>query len=208
MDSVFYWNCRGACASNLIQQLSVVCRGSWPTLLILAETKCDTNSRFRCLERIGYNGMSFVPSVGRSGGIVAAWRNDRGSVSVIQSNRKFIHLLCSLGGLQPFYLTAIYSIPSPMFKTSLWQELNFLSLSISAPWVTIGDFNDVAAAGERLGGSRVNFSRIRHYQDRIDGCHLTDLGFVGPKFTWKGPQLPNCARLYERLDRALDSQWS
>ncbi|KAI9107671.1 hypothetical protein K1719_021334 [Acacia pycnantha] len=201
-DPVFYWNCRGACASNLIQQLSVVCRGNWPTILILAETKCDTNSRFWCLERIGYNGMSFVSSVGRSGGIVAAWRNDRDSVSVIRSNRQFIHLLCSWGGMQPFYLTAIYSIPCPIFKTSLWQELKGLSLSISAPWVTIGDFNDVLAAGERLGGSRVNFSRIRHFQDRIDGCHLTDLGFVGPKFTWKGPRLPNCACLYERLDGA------
>ncbi|KAI9110182.1 hypothetical protein K1719_018624 [Acacia pycnantha] len=201
---IFYWNCRGACASNLIQQLSVVCRGNWPTILILAETKCDTNSRFRCLERIGYNGMSFVPSVGRSGGIVAAWRNYRGSVSVIRSNRQFIHLLCSWGGMQPFICDYLfYSLPH--FQNLSLAELKGLSLSISAPWVTIGDFNDVLAAGERLGGSRVNFSRIRHFQDRIDGCHLTDLGFVGPKFTWKGPRLPNCARLYERLDRALQS---
>lgn len=87
MESIFYWNCKGACARNLIQHLRCASKGKWLKLSILAETKSDSTSRFQCLERLGYNGLSFVPSLGRSGGLVVVWRTGQGSVSVIRSDR-------------------------------------------------------------------------------------------------------------------------
>ncbi|KAI9107061.1 hypothetical protein K1719_022589 [Acacia pycnantha] len=172
-------------------------------LLILSETKTDSPSRFHCLERLGYDGLAFIPSLGRSGGLVAVWRSGQGSVSLIRSDRQFLHLHISLKGRNPFLLTAIYAVPSPSCKLLLWQELMSLSSSVSAPWVVLGDFNDILSVAERVGGSGINRQRISQFQERINDCHLSDLGFVGPKFTWKGPHLPNCARLFERLDRAL-----
>ncbi|KAI9113231.1 hypothetical protein K1719_015756 [Acacia pycnantha] len=169
--------------------------------------KSDSELRFHYLERLGYNGLAFVPSVGRSGGLAAAWRSKQGSVSVIRSDRQFIHLYCSLENVQPFYLTAVYAIPNPICKSILWHELKCLSLSAVSPWVTLGDFNDILSSGERMGGSGINPLKIRRFQERVADCHLSDLGFVGPKFTWKGPRLPNCGRLYERLDRALMRSW-
>lgn len=66
-----------------------------------------------------------------------------------------------------------------------------------------GDFNDITSPSEKVGGRSCNLNRISWFQDRIDDCKLLDLGFLGPKFTWKGPQLHGCTRLFERLDRAL-----
>ncbi|KAI9118206.1 hypothetical protein K1719_010538 [Acacia pycnantha] len=194
---------RGACSRNLIHHLRIACKGKWPMLLILSETKTDSPSRFHCLERLGYDGLAFIPSLGRSGGLVAVWRSGQGSVSLIRSDRQFLHLHVSLKGRNPFLLTAIYAVPSPSCKLLLWQELLSLSSSVSAPWVVLGDFNDILTAAERVGGSGINRQRISQFQERVNDCHLSDLGFVGPKFTWKGPCLPNCARLFERLDRAL-----
>lgn len=68
---VLYWNCRGACGRNLKSNISNICKGNRPLILVLAETKCDRDSRFLGLKRLGFDGISVVPSVGRSGGIVA-----------------------------------------------------------------------------------------------------------------------------------------
>ncbi|KAI9072914.1 hypothetical protein K1719_045129 [Acacia pycnantha] len=44
-------------------------------------------------------------------------------------------------------------------------------------------------------------------QDRINKCRLADMGAVGPKMTWKGPQLAGYLRFYERLDRVLSNSY-
>ncbi|KAI9081684.1 hypothetical protein K1719_036338, partial [Acacia pycnantha] len=155
------------------------------------------------LSKLGFDGSAFVPSIGRSGGLVAVWKKDHISVDVLRRERQFIHFRCSVPGKGVFFLTFVYAIPRSELKQSLWQELLSLSSSMSGSWVLAGDFNDILSADERTGGVGVNFSRIDLFQNRILSCDLSDLGFHGPKFTWRGPQSFNCSRLYERLDRAL-----
>ncbi|KAI9085793.1 hypothetical protein K1719_032207 [Acacia pycnantha] len=157
----------GACSRNLIHHLRIACKGKWPMLLILSETKTDSPSRFHCLERLGYDGLAFIPSLGRSGGLVAVWRSGQGSVSLICSDRQFLHLHVSLKGRNPFLLTTIYVVPSPSCKLLLWQELMSLSSSVSAPWVVLGDFNDILSVAERVGGSGINRQRISQFRKEL-----------------------------------------
>lgn len=49
----------------------------------------------------------------------------------------------------------------------------------------------------------ISISRCITFNNRIQECHLMDLGFIGPKFTWKGPKLNNYDRVFERLNRGL-----
>ncbi|KAK4255931.1 hypothetical protein QN277_008858 [Acacia crassicarpa] len=56
---------------------------------------------------------------------------------------------------------------------------------------------------ERTGGVGCDFKRINWFNDCVNECGLSDLDSLGPKFTWKGPLMPGCSRLYERLDRAF-----
>ncbi|KAI9122257.1 hypothetical protein K1719_006946 [Acacia pycnantha] len=152
---------------------------------------------------MGFDGLAFVPSIGRSGGLVAAWKKDVLDVVLIRKERQFLHFHCSVKGKGGFYLTAVYAIPRAALKQALWQDLANVALSIAGPWVVAGDLNDILAPDERVGGVGINYSRIDAFQSRVQACHLTDLGNQGPKFTWRGPQAVNCSRLYERLDRAL-----
>ncbi|KAK4280920.1 hypothetical protein QN277_012472 [Acacia crassicarpa] len=78
-----------------------------------------------------------------------------------------------------------------------------MASSISLPSVTIGDFNDIGSSTEKVGGLYGNEARIKLFNDRLQRCALSDMGYRGPKFTWRGPKLMGCRRLYERLDRAL-----
>ncbi|KAI9123735.1 hypothetical protein K1719_005035 [Acacia pycnantha] len=206
MDSVLFWNWRGACGKDLLNHLRLVCDRSRPSLIILAETKCEQEHRLLPLTSLGFDGFFFVPSVGRSGGLVAVWRSNQITISVLQSDRQFLHLHCSIPGLSPFLLTGIYATPYFNLKQALWIELKKFADFILDLWVVIGDFNDISSSSERIGGSGPPVSKIKLFNDRISECKLTNLSFVGPKFTWKGPRLQDGARLYERLDRAFSNE--
>ncbi|KAI9117359.1 hypothetical protein K1719_011525 [Acacia pycnantha] len=111
------------------------------------------DSKFHCLNRLGFDDYAFVPSIGRSGGLIMAWKSNRADVQVLQTDRQFIHIRCSLVGTTEFLLTAVYAIPNSALKALLWQELSRLSSLISLPWVVIGDLNDILQSTERTGGS-------------------------------------------------------
>lgn len=54
----------------------------------------------------------------------------------------------------------------------------------------------------------MDYSRCDLFSNWINNCNLLDLGFVGSKFTWKGPQWQGLDRVFKRLDRALcNSSW-
>ncbi|KAI9094269.1 hypothetical protein K1719_026851 [Acacia pycnantha] len=172
-------------------------------MVILSETKTENPRLFRSLEQFGFDGFALVPSVGRSGGLVAVWKKALIKVSVLREERQFFHFSCCLNGELPFYLTAVYAIPIPSFKQMLWSDLKNLAGSMVSPWVVLGDFNDIISSNDRTGGAGVNFSRIQLFNDRILSCNLSDMGFCGPAYTWKGPRNVGFSRLFERLDRAL-----
>ncbi|KAI9096763.1 hypothetical protein K1719_025942 [Acacia pycnantha] len=159
--------------------------GSAPDVLFLAELKGDSKSQFNCLVSLGFDGLAVVPCVGRSGGIVAAWRSDRVKVNVVLSNRQLLHLSCVVVSIPEYFITAVYAVPLPVMKQALWADLRNLASSMSRSWVVVGDFNDIAHSSERVGGSNLNFSRMKIFQDRIQDCSLVDMGSTGPKFTWR-----------------------
>ncbi|KAK4284609.1 hypothetical protein QN277_001415 [Acacia crassicarpa] len=200
---ILYWNIRGACSKGLLSQMRLVCKNPKPCMVILSETKCQNESRLLSLKKLGFDGLVQVPSVGRSGGLVAVWKSDQVGVSVLRRDRQFLHLLCSKNGEPSFFLTAVYSLPLPHCKHELWQELGKLASIIVDPWVVAGDFNDIAHPSERVGGATPSSWRMNKFVERINECNLNDLGYSGASFTWRGPGSATSSGLFERLDRAL-----
>ncbi|KAI9112878.1 hypothetical protein K1719_016195 [Acacia pycnantha] len=180
-----------------------VCSKNHPCLIFLAETKSESVERLRCVSKLGFDGLSYVPSLGRSGGILAAWNSSFIEVDVINLDRQLIHLRCRFPNEGWFFVTALYAIPDTTHKQILWSSLNCFASSMVLPWVVVGDFNDIASLSERTGGLGGFEARCSLFSDRIQACNLVDLGSVGPKFTWRGPKLNGGRRLFERLDRAI-----
>lgn len=57
-------------------------------------------------------------------------------------------------------------------------------------------------SNEKIGGAPANQASCSAFFECINECHLLDLGFDGPLFTWKHGQL------LERLDRVLcNTSW-
>lgn len=161
------------------------------------------DSRFQCLSSVGYDSIRIIPSVGKSGRLAVTWVSSRVSVIILEENRQFFHLQCQIDQSSPFLLTVVYAIPHSNHREILWANIQRLSKQISSPWCVLGDFNDILSAGERIGGRGGNRRRMMWFHEQISDCSLSDMGSSGPKMTWKGPCIAGCARLYERLDRAL-----
>ncbi|KAI9071519.1 hypothetical protein K1719_046498 [Acacia pycnantha] len=136
-------------------------------ILVLAETKCENESRLFSLKKLGYDGLSVSPSVGRSGGIATVWWKDRIFVTKIRRERQFLHFHCVLDGYAPFFYTTFYAVPQSNLKRILWEELKALSNMISNPWAIIGDFNDILLSLEKVGGTSSSDERIKLFHDRL-----------------------------------------
>lgn len=71
----------------------------------------------------------------------------------------------------------------------------------------LGDFNEILVPSEKWGGSARNRSQMNAFQQVLEECELSDLGFSGPKYTWR-----NCREVIEfikeRIDRgAANQEW-
>ncbi|KAJ8772685.1 hypothetical protein K2173_027862 [Erythroxylum novogranatense] len=56
---------------------------------------------------------------------------------------------------------------------------------------------------EKLGGTPFDFRRSARFQQWVNDCHLIDLGYSGPKFTWLGHESHPYGRVFERLDHVF-----
>ncbi|KAK4722554.1 hypothetical protein R3W88_012787 [Solanum pinnatisectum] len=77
-----------------------------------------------------------------------------------------------------------------------------ISSSINDPWCVGGDFNDIMDPDEKLGGKPHRANRCFDFISTMEACGLSDLGFVGPKFTWCNNRRPS-KRIWKRLDRVF-----
>ncbi|KAI9111825.1 hypothetical protein K1719_017515 [Acacia pycnantha] len=111
-------------ARCFFHNIQAVCSKNLPCLIFLAETKAEAVNRLRCVNKLGFDGLSYVPSLGRSGGILAAWNSSFIEVDVINLDRQSIHLRCRFPNEGWFFVTALYAIPDTRHKQILWSTLN------------------------------------------------------------------------------------
>ncbi|KAF7842623.1 putative ribonuclease H protein At1g65750 family [Senna tora] len=75
-----------------------------------------------------------------------------------------------------------------------------------APWLVLGDFNDILLPNEVKGG---NFypRKAEKFSNHLDSCSLSDIGAKGPLYTWRRAMRNNII-VSKRLDRAVaNTDW-
>jgi hypothetical protein len=51
-------------------------------------------------------------------------------------------------------------------------------------WLCVGDFNEITYHLEKHGVVLRPHHQMVAFKEVLEGCHLSDLGFIGSKFTW------------------------
>nr|CAD1844696.1 unnamed protein product [Ananas comosus var. bracteatus] len=143
-----------------------------------------------------------IDAVGRSGGILMAWRDDAGLVTCIQRSRQALHAIITIDNGPTWVLSSVCSSVKLSEQCKLWKELEKIG-GLNLPWLTCGDFNAICSPDDKLGGKPFSFSpKNRAFSEFISTSGIIDLGFEGPAFTWCNNQDIR-SRVWVRLDRAF-----
>ena len=79
---------------------------------------------------------------------------------------------------------------------------------VNLPWVLLGDFNEMLAEDEKMGGLPLNVNRISAFREFINQCGLMNLGFHIPRFTWTNKNPIWSLNIKECLNRGLgNAEW-
>lgn len=98
--------------------------------------------------------------------------------------------------------TGFYSNTETWKRYELWSLLRHISTLTPSMWLCVGDFNEIVEDAEKYGVYTRSRGQMEQFTTTLESCHLYDLGFFGPKYTW-------CNRrdvrrfIMERLDRAV-----
>jgi hypothetical protein len=96
---------------------------------------------------------------------------------------QFIHVHVQYNNGHDWFFTAVYASPSEENRRVLWEDFKIIADSMNSRWMLAGDFNDIACSEEKRGGAVTSIRRCNIFKERINACHLLDLGAVGSKYT-------------------------
>jgi hypothetical protein len=122
-----------------------------PILVFLMENKIRKNKMEVIQCKLNYTSMFVVDCVGRSGGMALLW-GDEVFVEVQNFSQRHINGLVKIFEFaESWQFKGFYGHPDTSKRYEAWVLLKFLAQQLSAPWVCIGDFNEVVALSEIWG---------------------------------------------------------
>lgn len=202
MTGIIFWNCRGASKLTSRAYLQELVRVNHPIAILLLETRRQSFLRRDIDRLIGRQwSFEFIPSIGKSGGIMFLWLNEIIKVSNVSKNQQFLlaSILSPVGTI--WQLGAVYASKYMHKRREIWEELSKMDMNI--PTIIGGDFNCVLRPNEKRGGRNVNLSRgPQEFADFITLCNLHEVPFTGNIFTWCNNMAP-LTRVLSRLDWVL-----
>jgi hypothetical protein len=134
--------------------------------------------------------------------------NDDIRVTMQNYNRRHIHAIISMGRERAEWkFSSFYGHPEAAKRKELWALLRHLVRLHPTPWLCMGDFNEIVNHSEMWGAAMRARKQKFEFQKALEDCHLCDLGFKRPKYTWNSKK-EGTAFTKERLDRAIaTSEW-
>lgn len=176
-----------------------------PDCIFIQETKMEVIDHNFCYSLWGNNhcDWAFVPSIGRSGGLLSVWGLGAFSISSSFSGTGYLGISGVWSCGVQCSLVNIYSPCDLEGKRSLWSNLiREMQNRGGECWCLIGDFNAVKSTSERRGRSPPNFTEIIEFSNFIESAGLFDIPLAGRKYTYYSPD----GLSLSRIDRCLLSE--
>jgi hypothetical protein len=199
------WNCRGLGNPWAVRELCHMVKTKKPTLLFLMETKSRKNKMEGIRIKIGFEGLFVVDPVGRSGGLALLWK-DSDDLEIQNYTRRHINAVVKGPNRESqCFLTCFYGHPLPHKRHESWELLAHLKNLCPGAWMVVGDFNEIVNQSEKIGGAQRREGQMVLFRNVLEDCGLSDLGFLGSKFTWSNGHHDDTF-MKERLDRVVANQ--
>lgn len=103
--------------------------------------------------RLNYDSSYGIDSIGLSGGNWLIWDSNRISVDLLPHGQQALHLLVKVYSNPKFaefswLLSGVYASTTLENRLLLWEDIKTIPSNFNAPWVLIGDFNEVINTNE------------------------------------------------------------
>ncbi|XP_023912416.1 uncharacterized protein LOC112024003 [Quercus suber] len=202
--NILIWNCKGAMKPQFRKTVMDLVEWHSPILMVITETRMYGAKANKIIELLPFDGAAVADTIGFAGGIWLLWRTDLVNVDVLATTEQEIHAIIRVRAQTCHWLiSAIYANPRFAKRCILWNNIKLLAVMHDLPWALMGDFNEVLSEEEKYGGNPVCQRRVRAIKECMDVCHMMDLGFSGPKFTWT-----NKREVGDLIQCRLDRCWA
>ena len=126
---ILCWNYQGLGNPQTVRELCQKVKKKCPDLVFLREAKLHNNKMVRIKQKLGYNNMLVVDSVGRSGGLVLFWKHEMG-LEILNYSRRHIHAIIKPINMTPWWFTGFYGHPEAHKRSGEWDLLKHLKMSV------------------------------------------------------------------------------
>ncbi|XP_031101983.1 uncharacterized protein LOC116005888 [Ipomoea triloba] len=205
--STLSWNCRGLGNPRTVREVVDMVSRKKPDFVFLMEIKVGRTHAKRLRVKLGFEGLFYVDSIGRSGGLTLLWKRNN-IARLLTYSKNHVDVEVCMTGVGLWRMTGFNGFPERSRRDDSWALLRSLAGQSALPWVILGDFNDLLFQHEKRGGNPHPDSLLRGFGEAIDECELVQLPMRGYPFTWvRGKGTPEW--MEERLDKVLArADWS
>ncbi|XP_061354924.1 uncharacterized protein LOC133299477 [Gastrolobium bilobum] len=167
-------------------------------VLVLLETRVSGSRADRIVQNLDFDSYYRREAIGFSREIWILWNKSITTISILLDEHQFVHSrLCWAENGKVEYFTFVYGSPRRLDRSSLWDNLRDIGLTMDMEWAAMGYFNSLLEDSEKQGGSAIYWGSVQEFSNCLRDCKLSDLGFLGAKFTWKR------GKIQERIDRLV-----
>lgn len=204
--SSFFWNVRGF---NKRLKHSVVkewLRSQELQFGCILETRVKEKKAEKILESV-FSGWSSMTNYeySQGGRIWLVWKDSVRMTPVYKTDQL---ITCSVAfqDEEEFFCTFVYASNQREERKVLWEDLcrhHNSPLFQQKAWLIMGDFNEILEGEEHSEFSSLARAPngMRDFQKTVLHCHLTDMGYKGPLFTWCNKREEGL--ICKKLDRVL-----
>ena len=169
------------------------------------ETKLSKH-RLESIARKKFRGWTIADNFQHhpNGRIMIIWKESMVKLEIIETTDQVIHCLitCKSSSVS-FFISFVYAFNSIVGRRPLWDNLRRFSSSIEAPWILLGDFNNVLNCDEKTNGLPVTMYEMKDFKECCYDIGLSDLRSSGTFFTWSNNSV------WCKLDRAMvNDRWT
>ncbi|XP_031091106.1 uncharacterized protein LOC115996077 [Ipomoea triloba] len=193
-----------AASNEFRRTLKKFCRDHTPDVVCLIEPKVLGSHANSICKKLGFDEWVRVEAVGFSGGIWILWKASL-KIEIINTHPQFINLQVQEGLLSQWTFTVVYGSPNKSLRRRLFADLSSDNMRTQQCWLICGDFNAVTSREEVSNPGCFNNTRSVDFVEWIFREGLVDLGFEGPKFTWRRGENTSHYKA-ARLDRAFGNE--
>jgi hypothetical protein len=150
-----------------------------PKIVFISETRQQNERVSNLCSRIGLKNALVVDGQVKGGGIVLFW-NESIKIIVLSYGLHYIDILVWDGDHHASWRgTFVYGEPRTHDIHLMWEVLRRLKPMSAAPWLLIGDFNEVLWSFEQYSARKRPERQMAHFREVLAQCDVFDIGFFG-----------------------------